>query len=434
MSPPDPIASLPVTSCDPALLPTVDDVIATSQLLARKSRPANYKAENEALTALVQVMSETPDLVLQKLADTALNLCGVGSAGISITETENGKEIFRWRATAGRYTEYLGGTMPRDFSPCGEVLTRNAPLLMINMVQYYEYVSQLKSPPFEVLLVPFYDNGKAIGTVWVVAHDDTHPFDAEDLRLLKSLANFASVAVCAFARTFELERANAAATVASELREQFIAVLGHDLRNPLGAIVNSGKLMERGAPPERTAKLGQIIGRSAYRIGELVDNLLDFTRGRLGGGIGVDLQKTDALDSVLDQVVSELRCAYPERILETRYALGAAVQIDADRIAQMVSNLVGNALTHGDPTAPVFVEAHSTERFLSIAVSNKGTPIAAHIMERLFLPFERGGRGSTREGLGLGLYISSEIARAHGGELTVTSTDEKTVFQFVMGG
>ncbi len=121
--------------------PTVDDVIATPLLFTRPARPANFKAETEALASLIQVMSESPDKVLQKLVDTGLALCGAGSAGISIDESGTGDNIFRWRATAGRYTEYLDGTMPRDFSPCGEVLDRNEPILMINMVKYYGYVA-----------------------------------------------------------------------------------------------------------------------------------------------------------------------------------------------------------------------------------------------------------------------------------------------------
>ncbi len=419
-------------SAVPNASPAVDDVIATELLSSRPSRPANYKAENEALASLIKAINEAPDTILQLLANTALSLCDAGSAGISIAETGAGQDIFRWRATAGRYHKYLHATMPRHFSPCGEVLNRDEAILMRGMVNYYGYVAPLDPPPHEVLLVPFYDAGQAVGTVWVVAHDDNRQFDAEDLRIVTSLTNFASVTMQAFARTRELERANAAASAAGEMREEFIAVLGHDLRNPLGAIVNGAKMLERGAPPERIAPLGQIIGRSAYRIGELVDNLLDFARGRLGGGIGIEVQDHETLGPVLDHVVEELQGAYPTRIVESRYAFGAPVSVDANRIAQMVSNLVGNALTHGNPDTPVTLSAHSTDEALIISVGNRGKPIPPAVMERLFRPFERGGPDANREGLGLGLYICSEIAKAHGGELTVASTDDKTVFQFTM--
>ena len=414
--------------------PTVEDVIATELLSTRPSRAPDFKAENEALRALMRVMSDAPDKVLQKLTDTAMSLCGAGSAGISLDESDTGERIFRWRATAGGYTKYLNGTMPRDFSPCGEVLSRDAPIVMIEMVKYYGYTSKLDPPPHEVLLVPFHVNNRAVGTVWVVAHDHRHQFDAEDLRVLRSLTDFASISVQAFARTHELEQANALAVSASETREQVIAVLGHDLRNPLGAIVNSAKMLERGAPAERISALGQIIGRSAYRIGELVDNVLDFARGRLGGGIKIDRQSHETLEPLLDHVVAELRSAFPGRTIETRYAFSAAMQVDANRIGQMVSNLVGNALTHGAPDAPVILQAQSTDQVVILSVCNKGTPIPPAVMDRLFKPFERGEQESGNEGLGLGLYISSEIAKAHDGRLTVSSSGDETVFRFIMPG
>jgi signal transduction histidine kinase len=297
----------------PTARPTLDDVIATDLLYVRPSRPADFKLENQALTALIEVMSQAPDVVLQKLADTALSLCNAGSAGISIAESDGPEGVFRWHATAGLYTQYLGGTMPRHFSPCGAVLDRDAPLLMINMVKYYDYVSVLNAPPYEVLLVPFYSGGEAIGTLWVVAHDGMRQFDREDLRILQSLTNFAAMAVKAFARTHELERANVAARDAGELREHFIAVLGHDLRNPLGAIANSAAILERGAPAERLQSIGHIVGQSARRIGELIDNLLDFTRGRLGGGIQINRTRLQTLEPALNDVVTELRTAYPHR-------------------------------------------------------------------------------------------------------------------------
>ena len=425
-----------ITPASPSHAPTaratLDEVIVTERLYERPSRPADFKLENQALTALIEVMSQAPDVVLQKLADTALSLCNAGSAGISIAETDGPEDVFRWHATAGHYKQYLGGTMPRHFSPCGAVLEHDAPLLMVNMVRYYDYVSVLEAPPHEALLVPFYSRGEAIGTLWVVAHDGTRQFDREDLRILKSLTNFASMAVQAFARTHELERANLAARDAGELREHFIAVLGHDLRNPLGAIANSAALLERGAPAERLQSIGHIVGQSARRIGELIDNLLDFTRGRLGGGIQVNRTRLQTLEPALNDVVTELRTAYPGHAIESRFHFTAPVAADPDRIAQMVSNLLANALIHGDPAKPIRVEGSCDVDMLRISVANGGQPIPAEVMSKLFKPFERGTKNGNREGLGLGLYICSEIARAHGGELTVTSTGEETVFRFLM--
>ena len=409
----------------------LEDVIATSVLFDRKTRTADYRAENDALASLMEAMKQTPDVILQKLADTALTLCEAESAGISIAEVEAGAEIFRWRATAGKYTEYLGRTMPRHFSPCGAVIERDAPILMIDMVKYYDYVSFLNAPPHEVLLVPFHHEGKPVGKVWVVSHGDARKFDSEDLRILRSLTKFASVAMQVFTKTNELEKANATALATVETREQFIAVLGHDLRNPLGAILNGAQMLERGVQPGRATQLGQIIGKSAHRIDELIGNLLDLARGRLGGGISLKKELCETLEPALEHVVSELESISAGKTVDAEYAFATPVDVDVARISQMVSNLVGNALSHGAADTPVRLQAFSSDDRLVISVSNSGVPIRPDIMERLFKPFERGSDGN-QSGLGLGLYISAEIARAHGGELTVQSTEDQTTFRFTM--
>jgi signal transduction histidine kinase/CheY-like chemotaxis protein len=186
---------------------TLGDILTTGDLASRPSRTPDYKAENQALIALAEVMTQSPDTIFQKLADVALALCHAGSSGISITERDKGADIFRWRATAGEYTPYLGGTMPRDFSPCGVVLDRNGPQLMTHMVRYYDYVSKLHAPPVEVLLVPFYQGITPVGTVWIVAHSDERKFDSEDLRIIESLTRFASLAVEILAKDLRLNTA-----------------------------------------------------------------------------------------------------------------------------------------------------------------------------------------------------------------------------------
>ncbi len=170
----------------------VDRVIRTHMLRERPSKAPNHQAESAAMIKLVEALANDPDSVAQRLVEAALSLTSAGSAGLSLAETEDGKEIFRWIATAGEYSRYLRGTMPRDFSPCGEVLRRAEPLLMRDMIRAYPYVDMLHAPPAEVLLVPFSKDGTLVGTVWVVGHSPGHTFDEEDLRLVKSLAVFAS--------------------------------------------------------------------------------------------------------------------------------------------------------------------------------------------------------------------------------------------------
>jgi PAS domain S-box-containing protein len=188
---------------------TVDDVLITHQLASRERRAPDYEAECRALADLATAMADSPASVFQKLADAALELCRAGSAGISLRE-QGEADVFRWEAVAGEYKQYLGNTLPRDFSPCGTVLDRNSCLLMADPIRYFPDIGQLAAPVREVLLVPFYQDDQPVGTVWVVAHDgDTH-FDAEDSRIVTSLTKFAGAAVQAHSRAALAEQAHQA--------------------------------------------------------------------------------------------------------------------------------------------------------------------------------------------------------------------------------
>jgi sigma-B regulation protein RsbU (phosphoserine phosphatase) len=170
---------------------------------------------------------------------------------------------------------------------------------------------------------------------------------------------------------------------------------------------------------------------STDRMFSLINDMLDFARLKGGAGIGIELADVD-LKPVLDQVIDELRTSRPDRSIESRISLPEAIRGDPARIAQLLSNLLANALTHGASDGPVFVEAVATEDEMTIAVSNTGEPIAEDVHGRLFQPFFRAGATSGNQGLGLGLYIASEIARSHDGKLELTSDASKTTFVFRM--
>lgn len=218
----------------------------------------------------------------------------------------------------------------------------------------------------------------------------------------------------------------------SELREQFIAVLGHDLRNPLASITSGVRLLGREPLSDRGKHILELMEGSVIRATGLIDNVMDFARTRLGQGLGLQRDADEPLEPVLRQVVSELRSIDPSRTVTESYAIDRPIDCDRGRIGQLLSNLLGNALTHGDRSRPVAVEAAATETLLEISVANAGTPISAAAMEKLFQPFFRGDIRANREGLGLGLHIASEIAAAHGGTLDVRSDDIETRFIFTM--
>lgn len=218
----------------------------------------------------------------------------------------------------------------------------------------------------------------------------------------------------------------------SELREQFIAVLGHDLRNPLASIDAGINMFMRKGWDERSPMILRLMKSSVMRIGGLIDNVLDLARSRLGGGITLNLEPARPLAPTVQQVIDELSATYPERCIVAHLDIAAPVAVDHNRIAQMLSNLLGNALTHGADSAPISVEAAIEGDEFYLKVANAGTPIPPEVSKRLFQPFYRGQVSKHAEGLGLGLYIAAQIAAAHGGTLDVTSDASATQFTFRM--
>jgi signal transduction histidine kinase len=215
----------------------------------------------------------------------------------------------------------------------------------------------------------------------------------------------------------------------AELREQFIAVLGHDLRNPLASIGAASRMLLRIPVPAKGRDLIGLIQNSVARMSGLIDNVLDLTRGRLGGGLA--LRRCHApLAPILEQVVAELRATWPDRVIETHFVDPGPLHCDQGRIGQLLSNLLANALTHGAQDGVVRVKTAIGLEF-TLSVTNQGAPIPAEIAANLFKPFFRPS-GPEPEGLGLGLYIASEIAKAHDGSLALTSSAEETCFTFSM--
>jgi signal transduction histidine kinase len=189
-------------------------------------------------------------------------------------------------------------------------------------------------------------------------------------------------------------------------------------------------LLERA--PDRLPGILPVMQKSVQRMAELIDNVMDFARGRLGGGLaGMDRTPLD-LGQDLEQVVQEARAVWPDRSIDFQSALQGPVPADAKRVAQMLSNLLGNALKYGSGEQPVQVRVESSDAGFVLSVANGGPAIPAAIRANLFQPFVRTHGHSSPEGLGLGLYIVAEIARAHGGTVDVASVDGRTAFTFRM--
>lgn len=221
-------------------------------------------------------------------------------------------------------------------------------------------------------------------------------------------------------------------TEASQLREQFIAVLGHDLRNPLASISAGARILARTVQSEQEHRVTAMLQSTVTRMSSMIDNVLDFARGRLGGGITLQRDTRKPLKRDLEQVVDELRMGSPDREILVDFVIDRPVDCDRTRIGQLLSNLLGNALTHGTSNQPIVVHAETREGSFELWVANAGEPIPEAAMEKMFEPFFRGEARASRQGLGLGLYIASQIAKAHDGALTVTSSPKETRFTFTM--
>jgi signal transduction histidine kinase len=217
----------------------------------------------------------------------------------------------------------------------------------------------------------------------------------------------------------------------AELREQFIAVLGHDLRTPLGALHHGVELLRMKHPDPAVLPILQRMQRSVGRMSGLVDDVVDFTRGRMGGGIAIDLRLEPALTAALGQVIDELRELHPGQAIVADIQSDLALVCDAGRLSQLLSNLVKNAIVHGAASAPVHVAAGLHDGCFSMAVRSSGA-LSPDVIGQLFKPFWRTPSRGVHEGLGLGLYIVSEIARSHGGVMDVASHDGEVTFTFSM--
>ncbi len=274
-------------------------------------------------------------------------------------------------------------------------------------------------------------NGSFFGTLCAIDPKPARLKNPQTIGMFKLFAELIAFHIDAQERLTSTENLLSDERETGELREQFIAVLGHDLRNPVAAISAGADLLLKRPLDERSQLILGQVQESVLRMSSLITNVLDFARGRLGGGI-VLARTTAPLPVTLDQVIAELHTVHPDRPIAVGWDLPEPIKCDHSRIAQMLSNLLANALTHGSPDAPVRLSGRVEKGVLELAVANSGTPIPPQVQDRLFRPFVREMTRAAPEGLGLGLYIASEIAKAHGGTLSVTSAAEETCFTFRM--
>jgi PAS domain S-box-containing protein len=207
-----------------------------------------------------------------------------------------------------------------------------------------------------------------------------------------------------------------------EFQEIFLGILGHDLRNPLASLDMGTTLLRQLASNPAMVRILDRMSLSSRRMARMIEQILDLTRSRLVGRLEVKPAPMD-LCSAISAIVDELRGAHPARVITVHCSTLEGVW-DRDRLEQVLSNLIGNALAYGDPATPVTIDARAEGGQVTIVVHNHGPPISEALQAKLFDPFRRGereSRTSNTDGLGLGLYITNEIVRAHGGTISVRS-------------
>lgn len=245
--------------------------------------------------------------------------------------------------------------------------------------------------------------------------------DAKTIGMFQNFAELIGRQLALEQRQEETEVALRDSREAIELRDQFIAVLGHDLRNPLASMRAISEAMLRRQDLEMV-KYGTRLRANARRMARLIDDVLDLARGRMG--MHVNIAPVTDLEPRLTEVVAELRDAHAGRSIVENYRCADAVECDLGRVQQLVSNLLGNALAYGDPAQPVSVNADVAGNWLELSVCNAGIPISPTSLARIFEPYWRPAESKPGGGLGLGLHICAMIVKAHDGTLHVSSSSD----------
>lgn len=368
-----------------------------------------------------------------KVLDLAARITGMGFVAIARVTSD------QWICCAVRDSIAFGlepgGELRVETTICNEI-RQHGNTVVINDVQtddvfcnhptpaMYGFRSYISAP---IVLI----DGAVWGTLCAI---DPTPRQLRTPEILDTFQLLAELIAAQLELNQRLERSQADLIderKTAELREQFIGVLGHDLRNPLAAVDAGMRVLLKNLDTGRAPEIALGVQKAVYRMAGIVENVMDFARGRLGGGLTIKQDATLPLTPVLEQIIAEFRTAWPTVTINSSVQIEEPISCDRSKMGQLFSNLLGNAITHGDQDRPIHVVARTFDGTFGLTVSNEGPPISEKALANLFKPYTRGDRPS-QQGLGLGLYIASQIAQAHGGKLSAISTARETTFSFEM--
>jgi signal transduction histidine kinase/ActR/RegA family two-component response regulator len=408
-------------------LAALESVIITPTLNRRESRRPDYAAENRALVSLAQDMERSPEAILHSLALALLTLCRAGSAGIGLIEAD-GKN-FRWHAIAGALAPHTGATIPRSFSPSGTVIDRNAIQLFQHPQRHFQYLAKVEPEIIEALVIPFSFEDKPAGTIWVLTHDAGRQFDAEDARLIANLGKFASAA-------YQIRTSLSFSQEASRYKDEFLAMLSHELRNPLAAMrIIADLFSEKRAENPDLNRASGIMRRQLMHLDRLVGDAVDVAR-IANGKLALRKERID-LASIVESAIEVSQPLVDAGYHSLAVTLPSApVLVDADptRLVQVIANLLNNAakFTKARGHLLVSVEAHGGQAL--IRVRDDGIGIAAGMLGTIFDLYAQAtpagdGPGA---GMGIGLALSRSLVELHGGTLEALSGGPDKGSEFVV--
>ncbi|MFL5303623.1 MAG: GAF domain-containing protein [Polyangia bacterium] len=382
--------------------------------LLEEERESRTRAELLYRLAASVISAGRADEIFAAALDAILPALKTERAAVLVYDGEGVMRFRAWRGLSDEYRRRVEGHSPwtRDTRDPQPVLVPDVgaepSLAAYGALFQQERIGALG-------FIPLVSGGRLLGK-FMVYYDRPRGLSPTELDLAQAIANHVAAAVARFQAVAELQQ-----TV--HFNETFTAILGHDLRNPLAAIVTSARLaMDRDSSEKLQKPLARILS-SGNRMTRMIDQLLDFTRVRLGGGIAVVPVDTD-LAAVVRQVMDELDQANPDRSLRLACHGDTAGRWDPDRLSQVFSNLVANAVRHGRPEHGVAVTVDGRgDRAVRVTVHNMGT-IPAERLPKLFEPLAGSGRApDNSQGLGLGLFITRELVCAHGGAIEVWSDE-----------
>ncbi len=390
-----------------------------SSRIAREQERARMLAHAE-LGAHVGRAFVTNEVLADQLRQCCEALVTMGAAFARIWTYDATHDVLDLRASAGIYTHIDGAhaRIPVGSLKIGRIAESRRPHLT-NAVLEDSYVDGAWARREGIRSFAGYPLLAGERLIGVVALFAKHELREETLIALSTVADQIALGI---------DR-----DTGERFRELFIGMLGHDLRNPLNAVFMAAHLLRATASETQKRALSRI-DNSARRMERMIGQVLDFTRVRSGGGIPLARARCD-LAAICSQVVEELAIGRPEPAMELTFSGDATGLWDADRMAQLFSNLIGNALTYGRRDAPVRVSMSAVGLVVRCTVHNLGPAIPQASLPRLFDPFRRArdAKATATQGLGLGLFIAQQIAIAHGGSISVESSDaEGTLFTVLL--